>query len=44
MVLISALRPSSAKYSHCIGTSTPSAAASALSVSSDSDGGQSIRM
>jgi hypothetical protein len=36
--------PSSAKYSHCIGTITPSAAVSALIVSRCSDGGQSIRM
>ena len=42
MVSTSELRPSSAKYSHCIGTITPSAAASALSVSSDSEGGQSM--
>ncbi|CFU81985.1 Uncharacterised protein [Bordetella pertussis] len=35
-------RPSSAKYSHCIGMMTPCAAASPLRVSSDSVGGQSI--
>ena len=34
--------PSSARYSHCIGTSTESAAAKALRVSRSSDGGQSI--
>ena len=44
MVLISELRPSSAKYSHCIGTMMPSAAAKAFRVSSDSDGGQSMMM
>ncbi len=41
-VLSSWLRPSSAKNSHCSGTSTASAAASALMVSRFSDGGQSI--
>jgi hypothetical protein len=34
MVSVQRGRPSSAKYSHCIGTSTPSAAVSAFSVSS----------
>ncbi len=38
------LRPSSAKNSHCNGTSTASAAAMALIVRRLSDGGQSIRM
>ena len=42
IVAVSADRPSSAKYSACIGTTTPSAATSALSVSRPSDGGQSI--
>ena len=37
-------RPSSAKYSHVSGISTASAATSAFSVSSPSDGGVSIRM
>ena len=42
MVRISWLRPSSAKNSHCNGTSTASAAAMALTVSRFSDGGQSM--
>ncbi len=37
------LSPSSAKNSHCSGTSSVSAALSALSVSSPSDGGQSMK-
>ena len=44
IVDVSADSPSSAKYSACIGTSTPSAATSAFSVSRPSDGGQSITM
>ena len=36
--------PSSAKNSHCTGTSTALAADRALSVSKFSDGGQSMRM
>ena len=43
IVRISWLRPSSAKNSHCSGTSTASAATSALIVSRFSEGGQSIR-
>ena len=42
IVRISWVRPSSAKNSHCSGTSTASAAAMALTVSRFSDGGQSI--
>ena len=41
IVAVSADSPSSAKYSACIGMITPSAATSAFSVSSPSDGGQS---
>src|SRR5665647_3254356 len=44
MVLTRSVSPSSAKYSHCIGTITPCAEHRPLSVSMDSDGGQSIRM
>ncbi len=43
MVCSSWLRPSSAKNSHCSGTSTASAATRALMVSRFSEGGQSIR-
>ena len=42
IVYISCVSPSRAKYSHCIGISTPSALLSALTVRSPSDGGQSI--
>ena len=42
MVSLSCEMPSSAKNSHCTGTSTACAAAMALSVSRLSDGGQSI--
>ena len=42
IVRSSRLSPSSAKNSHCSGTSTACAAASALTVSRPSDGGQSI--
>ena len=43
-VPISSLRPSSARYSHCTGISTLSAAQRALRVSSSSRAGQSMRM
>ena len=43
-VFSSWIRPRSDRYSHCTGTITPSAAVSALMVSSPSDGGVSIRM
>ncbi len=36
--------PRSDRYSHCTGTTTPSAATMALTVSSPSEGGVSIRM
>jgi hypothetical protein len=42
MVLTRSDRPSSAKYSHCMGTITPCAAHRPLSVSRLSDGGQSM--
>ncbi|MOA30973.1 hypothetical protein D3C78_1521020 [compost metagenome] len=42
MVLTRSVRPSSAKYSHCMGTTTPLAAHRPLSVSMDRLGGQSI--
>ena len=38
------MTPSSAKYSHWIGTRTPSAATSAFTVRRERDGGQSMRM
>ena len=44
IVLTRSVRPSSAKYSHCIGTITPWAQASPLSVSRLRLGGQSIRI
>src|SRR5262249_49928123 len=44
MVFRSCEMPSSAKYSHCIGTSTESAAVSPLMVSRPRDGGESTRM
>ena len=44
MVLTRSDRPSSAKYSHCIGTITPCAQHRPFSVNRLSDGGQSIRM
>ncbi|MNT93802.1 hypothetical protein D3C72_2353600 [compost metagenome] len=44
MLLIRSLKPSRAKYSHCMGMITPSAATRALTVSIDSAGGQSMRM
>ena len=44
MVSISSATPRIAKYSHSSGTITPCAHASALTVSSPSDGWQSIRM
>ena len=44
MVLSSLLMPSRAKYSHCTGMMTESAAVSALTVMSPSEGEQSIRM
>ena len=43
IVLTRSDRPSSAKYSHCIGMITPCAAQKPLRVSRDSEGGQSIR-
>ena len=43
-VLSNADKPSSAKYSHCIGISTDLAAVSALTVNKPSDGGQSTRI
>ena len=43
-VLSSWASPRSERYSHCTGTTTPSAATSALIVSSPSDGGVSMRM
>ena len=43
-VFSSWISPRSERYSHCTGTITPSAAVSALIVSSPSDGGVSIRM
>ena len=44
IVLTKSDRPSSAKYSHCMGITTPWAAHRPLSVSIDSEGGQSMRM
>ena len=44
MVLSSLLMPSSAKYSHCTGMTTESAAVSELTVMSPSEGEQSIKM
>ncbi|MCY1178152.1 hypothetical protein D9M73_184910 [compost metagenome] len=44
MLSTRSLKPSSAKYSHCMGIMTPSAATSAFKVSIESDGGQSIKM
>ena len=44
MVSISRATPRSAKYSHSSGTITPSAQASALTVSRPSEGWQSISM
>ena len=44
IVFISCIIPSSAKYSHCTGISTESAAARAFVVSIPSEGGQSINM
>ena len=44
MVVLSSATPRSAKYSHSSGTSTPSEAVSALTVSRPSEGWQSIRM
>jgi len=44
IVCINDASPSSAKYSHCKGISTESAATRALSVRRPSDGGESIRI
>ena len=44
MVLSSLLRPSRARYSHCTGISTESAAVSMLTVVKPSEGEQSMNM
>ena len=44
IVLSNCVMPSSAKYSHCTGMMTESAAVSAFTVVSPSEGEQSMRM